>query len=70
MVPPVGGVCMAAVHVKVVPLIVEFKVISLVPALQMVCGEAEPTGVGFTVTVIVYGEPRQLPTVDVGVTMY
>jgi hypothetical protein len=28
------------------------------------------TGVGFTVTVIVYGAPAQLPVVDVGVTMY
>ena len=27
-------------------------------------------GVGFTVTVIVYGKPAQLPVEDVGVTMY
>lgn len=28
------------------------------------------TGFGFTVTVIVYAAPTQLPVVDVGVTMY
>jgi galactitol-specific phosphotransferase system IIC component len=28
------------------------------------------TGVGFTVTVIVYGAPAQLPVVEVGVTIY
>lgn len=34
----------AAVHVKVVPVTVEFKVIDVVDPLQMVCGVAEPTG--------------------------
>jgi hypothetical protein len=28
------------------------------------------TGLGFTVIVIVYGAPTQLPVTDVGVTMY
>jgi hypothetical protein len=51
--PPLGGVWTAAVHVKVVPAIVEFKAILLATPLQMVCAVAEPTGFGFTVTVMV-----------------
>ena len=39
--------------------------------LQMVAVLAVVTeGFGFTVTVIVYGKPAQLPVEDVGVTMY
>jgi hypothetical protein len=40
-------------------------------ALQIAVVAALVTaGIGFTVTVIVYGAPAQLPVVDVGVTMY
>ena len=67
MVPPVGGVCKAAVQVKVVPLIVEFKTTLLVPALQMVCDEAEPIGFGLTVTSTVNGVPGHPAAVGVTV---
>lgn len=40
--------CWAAVHVKVVPPTVEFSVTLVVAPLQMVAGEAEPTGVELT----------------------
>ena len=65
-VPPDGAVCIAAVHVNVVPLTVEFNATPVVPRLQIVCddGDAEPTGVGLTVKVKVLDEPVQviLPT--------
>ena len=41
---------MAAVHVNVVPLTVELNATLVAVALHIVCGEAEPTGLGFTVT--------------------
>ena len=44
----------------------------VVPPLQNVDadGVATPTGVPFTVTVIVNGAPTQVPVTDVGVTVY
>ena len=62
MVPPVGVVCIAAVQVKVLPAtgVLELKATLVVPALQMVCGEAEPTGTGLTVTSTVNGVPEQV----------
>ena len=68
MVPPEGEVCMAAVHVNVVPVTVEFNATLLVLPLQTVCGDAEPTGLGFTVTSTVNGVPAQ--PAKVGVTVY
>ena len=44
---------MAAVHVYVVPATDENKETLLVALLQIVCGVAEPTGLGLTDTVIV-----------------
>ena len=51
-----------AVHVNAVEpagVTVEFKAIAVVPVLQIVCdaGEAEPTGIGFTVTSTVNEAP-------------
>jgi hypothetical protein len=66
-VPPEGAVWMAAVHVNVVPVTVEFNATLLDVPLQKLWGLAEPTGLGFTVTVTVNGLPVQLP--DVGVTV-
>jgi hypothetical protein len=58
---------MAAVHVNVVPVTVEFNATLLDVPLQKLWGLAEPTGLGFTVTVTVNEFPVQLP--DVGVTV-
>jgi hypothetical protein len=58
----------AAVQVKVLPVTVEFNATLLAVLPQMVCGEAEPTGVGLTVTFTVKGEPAQPPLL--GVTVY
>ncbi|MBK8748872.1 MAG: hypothetical protein IPM04_13735 [Saprospiraceae bacterium] len=60
IVPPVGVVCIAADQVYVVPATVEFNATLLAVPSQMVCGEAEPTGVGLTVIVKVFGVPVQL----------
>ena len=70
MVPPVGVVVMAAVHVNVLPLAVELSAIPGAVALQMVCedGDAEPTGIGFTVTMAVIDDPAQ--PFAVGVIVY
>ena len=42
--------CTAAVQVKVVPLTVEFKATDVATPVHLVCAEADPTGIGFTVT--------------------
>ena len=62
MVPPVGEVCMAAVYEYVVPAagVVALKATLVVEPLQIVCGEAEPTGVGLTTTVAVVVAPVQV----------
>ena len=58
---------MTTVHVNVVPLTVEFKATLVVDPLQIVCGEADPIGVGFTVTSTVNAAPAQ--PLAVGVTV-
>jgi hypothetical protein len=58
------------VHVKVLGALAVRLMFGLV-ALQIATAAALVTaGVGFTVTVIVYGAPTQPPVVDVGVTIY
>ena len=58
---------MTAVQVNVVPLTVELKATLVAVLLQIVCGEAEPTGVGSTVTSTLNGEPMH--PLAVGVTV-
>ena len=62
IVPPDGAVCMAAVHVNVVPLTVEFNATLVDAKLHIVCddGEAEPTGIGLTVISTVKVAPVQV----------
>ena len=67
MVPPAGMVWIVAVQVNVVPATVELNATLEVAALQIVCGEAEPTGVGLTVTSTVNAAPGH-PAAD-GVTV-
>ena len=51
--------------------VLDVKDIAVEPPLQMLLEiELVTTGIGFTVTVIVYGLPIQVPPVDVGVTTY
>ena len=68
-IPPVAFV-FATVHVNDVPDKVLFRFIFVVPDAQNDCvdGEAEPTGLGFTVTDTVSVFPAQL--FAVGVTVY
>ena len=51
------------------PGTVEFKITLVVAPLQIVCGDADPLGFGFTVTSTVNVFPIQ-PFGDVGVTVY
>ena len=62
IVPPDGVVCIAAVYEYVVPTagVVELNVTVVVPPLQTVCADAEPTGIGLTVIVNVIGVPVQV----------
>ena len=55
VVPPVGVVCIAAVQVKPVLATVEFRDIAVVKPGQMVCGLADPTGIGLMTTWVVAG---------------
>jgi hypothetical protein len=58
------------VEVNVLATLAVKAILGPVP-LQVVAVDAVVTvGDGFTVTVIVYGAPVQLPVVDVGVTTY
>jgi hypothetical protein len=61
-VPSVHAKLLAALAVKLIPGPVPLQVDALAAFVT--------TGEGFTVTVIVYGLPMQLPVVDVGVTIY
>ena len=67
IVPPAGVVWIAAVQVKLVPLTAEFNDTLLVAPLQIVSGEAEPTGVGSMATSTVKLAPGQ--PLAVGVTV-
>lgn len=51
---------MAAVQVYVVPVTVELNATLLAVPPHIVCGDAEPTGVGLTVIVKVFEGPVQL----------
>ena len=62
MVPIVQVNVLAALAVK---LIFGLKLLQIDEVLAVVSA-----GVGLTVTVIVYGEPVQLPVTEVGVTIY
>lgn len=49
----------AAVHVNVLPFTVELRAKLVVVPPQIVCGEAEPTGIALTVTMSVMDDPEQ-----------
>ena len=53
---------------NVVPVTFELNATLLAASLQIVCGEAEPTGLGLTVTSTVKVEPMQ--PAALGVTVY
>ena len=59
----------AAVQVNVLPESDAFNATPEDAPLQMVCAEAEPAGLGFTVTSTVKELPTQ-PFGDVGITVY
>jgi hypothetical protein len=68
--PVIPPVIAPMVHEKLLVVLAVKLIFGLVPVQIAVAAGLVTTGVGFTVTVIVYGAPTQLPVVDVGVTMY
>jgi hypothetical protein len=58
------------VHANVLGALAVSAILVLVLLQIAVVAAFVTAGVGFTVTVIVYGAPTQLPVTEVGVTMY
>jgi len=58
------------VHVKLLATLAVNDMFGLVPLHVTAVLAVVTTGVGVTVTVIVYGSPGQVPVVEVGVTIY
>jgi hypothetical protein len=58
------------VHVNVLGVLAVSAKPGLVPLQVLAVDGVVTTGLGFTVTVIVNGEPAQFPVLEVGVTMY
>jgi hypothetical protein len=68
--PVIPPVTFPIVHAKLLGA-VAVRLMFVFPPLHMVTAAGVvTTGVGLTVTVIVYGEPGQFPVDDVGVTIY
>ena len=65
--PPVALVMIGFSQLKVAPLTFELNGIALVLPAQMVASEAITIGFGFTVTVMIFGEP--LHVLAVGITL-
>jgi hypothetical protein len=68
--PVIPPVIVPTVHVKLLGVLDVRLMFGLVALQIATVAGFVTTGVGFTVIVIVYGTPGQLPAVDVGVTMY
>lgn len=58
------------VHVNVLGTLAVSGILGLVPVQIEAVAALVTTGLGFTVTVIVYGAPGQLPVVEVGTIIY
>lgn len=68
--PVVPPVIVPIVHEKLLSIVADKVTLGLLP-LQMSAGLiVVPTGVGLTVTVIVYADPVHVPVIVVGVTIY
>lgn len=68
--PVIPPVIVPTVQLKLLAA-VALSVIFVLPLLQIKADEGLVTaGVGFTVTVMVYGDPTQEPAVEVGITVY
>jgi hypothetical protein len=68
--PVIPPVIVPIVQVNVLDALALREIFGLVLLQVEVVVAVVTTGVGLTVTVIVYGEPTQLPDTDVGVTIY
>jgi hypothetical protein len=68
--PLILPVIVPIVHVNVLAALAVKAIAGLVPLHVAAVLAVVTTGLGFTVTVIVYAAPGQLPVVDVGTTIY
>src|SRR5687768_6276027 len=68
--PEIDPVIVPIVHAKLLGAVAASVILGAVPLQIDAVGGVVTTGVGFTVIVTVYGDPEQLPVVDVGVTIY
>ena len=68
--PVMLPVIVPSVHAKLLAALEVKAIFGPVPLHVLAVVELVTAGVGLTVTVIVVGEPAQLPVVDVGVTIY
>ena len=68
--PVILPVIVPIVQVKVLEALDVRDMLGLVPVHILTAAGFVTTGLGFTVTVIVYGVPAHEPVVDVGVIMY
>jgi hypothetical protein len=68
--PVIPPVIVPIVHAKLLAVLAVNPIFGPVPLQIVAVAELVTTGVGLTVTVIVYTGPAQLPVVDVGVTRY
>jgi hypothetical protein len=68
--PVILPVTVPIVHANVLGALAVSAMFGLVAVQIELVAALVTAGVGFTVTVIVYGVPAQLPVVEVGVTMY
>ena len=68
--PVIAPVFVPSVHAKLEGVLAVNAIPGPVPLHVDVLADVVTTGDGFTVTVIVYGLPIQVPAVEVGVTIY
>ena len=68
--PVIPPVTVPTVHAKLLATDAVSEILGLVPLQMATEAGLVTTGVGLTVTVIVYGIPTQAPVTEVGVTMY
>lgn len=68
--PVIPPVTVPMVHVNVLGTLAVNEIFGPVPLQVDAVFAVVTTGVGFTVTVIVYGDPGQEPATEVGVTIY
>lgn len=68
--PVIPPVMVPMLHVKLLAILAVRLILGLVPLQVVAVAELVTAGAAFTVTVIVKGDPTQVPAIEVGVTRY